>query len=50
MSIYAWITLVLMLSVVVITNTDEHPKIQMVLAIFVYITLVGLTVAWVAGV
>ena len=49
MSIYAWITLVLMLLVVVIANTDEHPKLQLALATIIYLALVCLTVMWIVG-
>ena len=50
MTIFMWITIVLMLLVLVIANSDEHPKLQWISAVVLYLLLVIQTVMWVVGV
>ena len=50
MTIFMWITIVLMLLVFVIVNSDNQPKIQWISAVVLYLLLVIQTVMWIVGV
>ena len=50
MTIFMWITIVLMLLVLVISNSDNQPKLQWISAVVLYLLLVIQTVMWVVGV
>ena len=49
MTIFMWITMALMLLVLVIANTDKHPKMQWVSAVILYVLLTIQTVLWIVG-
>lgn len=50
MTIFMWITMALMLLMLVIVNSDEHPKLQWVSAVILYMLLTIQTIIWIVGV
>ena len=50
MTIFMWITMALMLLMLVIVNSDEHPKLQWVSAAILYMLLTIQTIIWIVGV
>ena len=50
MTIFMWITIVLMLLVFVIANSDNQPKAQWMSAVILYLLLTIQTVLWIVGV
>ena len=49
MTIFMWITMALMLLVLVIANTDKHPKMQWMSAVILYVLLTVQTILWIVG-
>ena len=49
MTIFMWITIVAMLLVAVVANTDSHPKLQLWVAVILYVLLAAQTVIWIGG-
>lgn len=50
MTIFMWITIALMLLVLVIANTDKHPKMQWMSAVILYVLLTIQTIIWIVGI
>ena len=50
MTIFMWLTIALMLLALVIANSDEHPKLQWIAAVVLYVLLTIQTVFWIVGV
>ena len=50
MTIFMWLTIGLMLLVLVIANSDEHPKLQWVSAVILYMLLTIQTIIWIVGI
>ena len=49
MTIFMWVTIALMLLALVIANSDEHPKLQWIAAVVLYVLLTIQTVLWIVG-
>ena len=50
MTIFMCLTIALMLLALVIANSDEHPKLQWIAAVVLYVLLTIQTVLWIVGV
>lgn len=50
MTIFMWITMALMLLVLIVANSDKHPKLQWGSAVILYLLLTVQTMLWIVGV
>ena len=50
MTIFVWLTMALMLLMLVIVNSDEHPKLQWGSAAILYMLLTIQTIIWIVGI